>query len=340
MPDSDVSEQVERAGSKGTRTSQREHFLAQSMTPEAALVRLTARWLADTKPAGSEGPERGSASGQLFVRCEAAYPGSPADVGLIALFRAEYEDPDIRAARRDRIKAAAADYAASVVEAQFGKTWWQFSPNYPLSQAASVLSGSADWLHDLAARTLTDAAPKAAAASSLGLVGAGITANLVTASLTKPLEDAADVCELAGILIGLTTGAHLLVIACAKPLGHDLAGQVLSEAFDQMMSSADAGRTQPAASAAPQPSAPSARPSGRSVVVNEPAAQTSSVSEFAIDLVQGKPARLRATGLAAGEPMEVRGPATTRPTPSQQVSKPPGSQAPGSPGPGPKVRGL
>ncbi len=71
-------------------------------------------------------------------------------------------------------------------------------------------------------------------------IGAGISANLVTEPLTTPLEDTARACEIAGIVIGLATGAHPLVIACAHRLAHNEAGQLLSKGFEQVLTSIDA----------------------------------------------------------------------------------------------------
>ena len=235
----------EGARSQATRTSQPGHHRAELMTGEAALVRVTAYWLPDREPAGSIAEDRGpgtvAANGRILIRREVTRPRSPADIGLIALFRVGYEDPDISADRRDRINAAAADYAASLVEGQFGGTWWVTPQSFPFSQAADLLNGSADWLRGLVERPLAGAASTAGAASPIVDIGAGITAEYVTAPLTTPLGGAARACEVAGIVIGLATGIHPLVMACAKRLAHDEAGKILSGAFERVLSSINAG---------------------------------------------------------------------------------------------------
>ena len=63
----------------------------------------------------------------------------------------------------------------------------------------------------------------------------GITAEAATARLAAPLGDAARLCEVVGILWGLATGMHLVVVACANRLAHDQLGRALAEAFEQMI---------------------------------------------------------------------------------------------------------
>lgn len=72
----------------------------------------------------------------------------------------------------------------------------------------------------------------------------------MTARLTAPLGDAARVCEIAGIVIGLVTGMHPLVMACAKRLAHDELGNMLARGFEQLINSID-----PEPQAHPQPDA-------------------------------------------------------------------------------------
>jgi hypothetical protein len=239
--------------------------LAASAAAEAVtLVRLTAYWLRDREPPGAaiEGRGQGRAVGRVLIRRGVARPRGQADIDAIKSLRAEYQDPGVSKERREQIAAAATDYAASWVEDQFGVTWWQTSQSFPLSQAADLLDGSAEWLRGLIDRPLDDAASAAGAAGPFVPIGAGITANFVTAPLTRPLEGAARACEIAGIVIGLATGAHPLVLACAKRLAHDEIGQLLSRGFEQAMTSIGADRDRTAGAApdakitAPEPPRP------------------------------------------------------------------------------------
>jgi hypothetical protein len=331
----------ETARSQATRTSQPEHPPTGSMTEEAALVTVTAYWLQDREPAGSTTEDHGlgSAAGRLLIRREAAHPRSQADIGLITLFRLLFEDPDISADRRDRIKAAAADYAASRVESQFGVTWWATPPNVSLSQAAGLLDRSADWLRDLVEHPLARAASTAGTAGPIDAIGAGITADYVTAPLTAPLEDAARICELAGIVIGLATGAHPLVIACAKRLAHDEVGQVLSRGFEQAFSSIDAGHDSHVAAPRdpkvqspepPHPEAPAVRkpdPRGTRGVANDP--ETQERRKRLLEGLPWPPDRPRAP-----RPTWPSGRRPPRPQPAEPSGpEPPGPSGPGAPGP-------
>ena len=169
----------------------RDDSLAGSMTAEpGTLVRLTAYWLPDREPAGKTIKDRDprSAAGHVLIRCEALRPRRQADIAAIESLRVEYQNPDIREDRREEIKTAAAGYAASWVEGQFGVTWWQTRQSFPLSQAADLLNGSAEWLRGLVEHPLAGAASTAGAAGPLVRIGAGITANFVTEQLTAPLD--------------------------------------------------------------------------------------------------------------------------------------------------------
>jgi hypothetical protein len=301
-----------------------------SMTAERdALVTLIVYWVPDREPADRTTEDRGPGStpGRLLISRKTTPVRSQAGLNLIESFRLgyEYEAPDITLERGERIKAAAADYAASWLEDQFSVTWWQTPQRLLLAQAADVLDGSAEWLRRLVEYPLAAAASTAGAAGPLVDIGAGISANLVTEPLTAPLEDAARVCEIAGIVIGLATGAHPLVIACAKRLAHDEAGQMLSAAFEQVFTSigvdppgGDPGPGRPSPMRPPGPGVPSPAPR---------------------DLSPGRPSPMRPPGPASPRPP---GSAPPRP-PGSAPPRPPGSAPPRLPGPhrpGPSAQGA
>jgi hypothetical protein len=60
--------------------------------------------------------------------------------------------------------------------------------------------------------------------------------------LTAPLRDAARLCEVIGILWGLATGMHPVVVACANRLAQDQLGRALAGAFEQMIDPEPASR--------------------------------------------------------------------------------------------------
>jgi hypothetical protein len=148
----------------------------------------------------------------------------------------------VSADRRQEAKSAAADYAASWVEGRWSVRWWKTAESFPLSRAADLLDGSAEWLRGLVEHPVADAASRAGVEGPIVPIGSGITANFVTVRLTAPLEGAARVCEVAGIVLGMATGMHPLVLACAKRLAHDELGKVLSRGFEQIIDSPGTGR--------------------------------------------------------------------------------------------------
>jgi hypothetical protein len=208
----------------------------------AGLVRVTLYFLPDSAVDGTHPHGMGSASGRLLIEREVARPHSQADYDRIESLRVQYENPHLSAREREGLKDAAGDYAASWVDGQWRVTWWQTVQSLPLSRAADVLDGSALWLRGMVEHPLADAASRAGAQGPLVDIGSGITANFVTAPLTRPLEGAARVCEVAGIVIGLATGMHPLVIACAKRLAHDELQRGIARGFEQIISSPGAGR--------------------------------------------------------------------------------------------------
>ena len=214
--------------------------LAESRSGKsAALVRFTVYCLRDSERAGSTTQDRGvgSATGRLLIRREAACLPSQADIDTIESFRADYQTPGISKEHREKIKAAAAEYAASWMEGQLGTTWWVTQRSFPLSAAADLLDGSAEWLRGLVEQPLADTASAAGVPDPIVPIGAGATANFVTASVTAPLEDGARICEIVGIVIGLATGVHPLVIACVKRLAHGEVKDLLSRGLEQIIDS-------------------------------------------------------------------------------------------------------
>jgi hypothetical protein len=188
-------------------------------------------------------PDSGSGSdaGRLQIRCEIAPMWSQAAISEIERRRSEYQDRGTSNDRREEIKAAAADYAASWTEGQFHVKWFETSQSFPLTKAAELLHGSADWLHQLVEDPMAGAASWAGIPGPLVPIGAGITANLVTTRLTAPIEGAALMFEAAGIVVGLATGAYPLVMASAKLYVHDKLGEAISKGFEQIFNSIGAG---------------------------------------------------------------------------------------------------
>ena len=211
-------------------------------TGSVMLLRLVVYWWQDSKPAGiTAGGTTGPAPGRLLIEYTAFRPDDHADISLIASLRAQYQAPDVREDQREKIKDAAADYAASRVEGQLSVTW-ETPQSLPLTDIIDLLNGSAEWLRGMVEHPLTDISSAAGAGGPLVSIGAGITANFAMAQVTAPIENAVRICEIAGIAIGAVTGAHPLVIACMKRLAHDELGNVLARAFKGLLASTGTDR--------------------------------------------------------------------------------------------------
>lgn len=185
-------------------------------------------------------------SGYLLLRQEVVNASSKSELIKIDSLRTEYEHSDA-SDRGEALKAAAADYVAARVENNLAISWWKTSGSLPLSNAADVLNNSAEWLRSLAERPLAAAAQAAGAGGPVVPIWMGITAQLATARLTEPLEDAARICEVVGVLVGLATGMHTLVVACGNRLAKDKLGGALAGVFERALDPQSPNREQPAA---------------------------------------------------------------------------------------------
>jgi hypothetical protein len=153
----------------------------------------------------------------------------------IEALRHEYEQPGTGHQRRKAIKEAIADYAAQRIQGTVLVSLWQTREGFPIADAAGFLDGSAGWLRGLVAEPLSGLGSGVGLPGPVAAAGAGIAANLVTAPVTTPLDDAARICDVTGIVFGVLTGMHPLVITCVKQLARDAIGQGLAEGFERIM---------------------------------------------------------------------------------------------------------
>lgn len=229
----------QKMGTKQGARSESGNAPGPTSTEPVTLVRFAVYCKPDSDFTDSDQRDSGSrlGTGRFFMVREVAHLHNQVDIETIESLGRMYENPDVSSGLRERIKAAVADYAATWAEGQWDTTWWQTPQSFPLSQAARLFDGSADWLCGLVEHPVADVLSVAGVEGPVVPVDAGITAGFVTAPVTAPLEAVARICEIAGIVIGLLTGAHVLVIACAKPFVHDEAKRLLGKGFEHVISS-------------------------------------------------------------------------------------------------------
>ena len=213
-----------RAGTSGNPP------IADRAPETARLVRLTLYplWGGDAESSGSR------LNARVLVKREVFTARSTAQLGDIELLRSQYDNSDA-SDRGEALRAATADYFAGQVEDKLDISWWETRDNFPLSSAADDLDKSAELLRSLAERPLAMAAHAAGADGPAVSILIGITAEAATKRLTAPVEDAARLCEVVGVLVGLATGMHPLVVACANRLVHDQLGSALAGAFERLI---------------------------------------------------------------------------------------------------------
>jgi len=126
---------------------------------------------------------------------------------------------------------------------------WKTTDDLSEGQVAGLLAGLPDMMKTLAEKPLDilgDAAGLPAPAVSFG---ADVAVTVVLKPVLEPLQSTVHVLEVVGIVLGLVTGMHPLVITCVKHLAYDELGDALTRAFEQILSptGAQALDTQPPA---------------------------------------------------------------------------------------------
>jgi hypothetical protein len=139
-----------------------------------------------------------------------------------------------------KLKEAAADYAGNrVVNAIWSADQWRPEDGPIIDNAAEALNATADWLHNLVEKPIDSLFTSAGVSGPLAAAGAGVIANYVLEPITGPVEDTAKIIEVVGIVVGLATGMHPLVLACAKPLARSEIANLVADGLNRAMSSPD-----------------------------------------------------------------------------------------------------
>lgn len=136
----------------------------------------------------------------------------------------------------ERFTEALAKSAADNIE---GEIWrvWQTSDDLPLDQTINFLIGVSESVHEVVQNSLECLADGIGVPAPVDLVGANVVATLLTDPITEPIGNVEHGLELAGILVGLATGVHPLVMTCAKYLIHDEISSALSEGIKDALES-------------------------------------------------------------------------------------------------------
>jgi indole-3-glycerol phosphate synthase len=216
--------------------------LVEPRAAEPALVTLTSYWQDNEAVSGAPVGGESEPTGRLLIEYKIARPRSRTDVDVIESLLVRCQDVDVDEIRRAQLKAAAADYVASLVERQWDVTWWATPQSLPSSEAADLLNGSAEWLRGLIEHPLANTPSTAGAEGPLASVAAGIASNFVAAWVAAPLENAVRIYEIVGVIGGAAQDLSPLVIVYAKRDVHDELGKVLARGFEQIVNSIGADR--------------------------------------------------------------------------------------------------
>lgn len=136
----------------------------------------------------------------------------------------------------ERLKEAVAEVLAGRLEGVV----WKTTDDLSEEQVAGLLAGLPDMVKTLALKPLDMLGDAAGLPALVVSLGADVTATLVLEPVLEPLQSTVRVLEVVGIVLGLVTGLHPLVITCVKHLAYDELGDALTRAFEQVMSPPDA----------------------------------------------------------------------------------------------------
>ena len=132
------------------------------------------------------------------------------------------EDSDFR----ERLAGTAADYFVGEygdpVVAWASRQVWVTSQSFPETDLADVCGRVSEELATIVKWPLTEAGRGLDIPAPVDAAGAAIGVGLVLEPVTRPLGEAARLCEIVGVGIGLLTGCHPLALASAKMLARSM----------------------------------------------------------------------------------------------------------------------
>ena len=130
----------------------------------------------------------------------------------------------------EQLRKAVADVLAGRVE---GLVWK--ADDLSEDQLAGFIAGLPDRLQTLADQPL-DALGRGLGMPTLAAsLTSAVAGTMLFEPVREPVENTVHGLEVAGVVIGLLTGGHGLVLICVKHLAHDMLGDLLSNAFGRLI---------------------------------------------------------------------------------------------------------
>jgi hypothetical protein len=136
----------------------------------------------------------------------------------------------------DKSVEAGAEYLTTFVDRALDDAteFWHTESDL-VTETVGAVEGVSGWLEITVDRPFKEFAATLGQSPAEAAVTAGVSTDLILAPITGPLDKAESFIEAAGIILGLLTGGHALVLACLKLLVHNegkrLAVHVAVKAF-------------------------------------------------------------------------------------------------------------
>lgn len=146
---------------------------------------------------------------------------------------------------RGKVVDATADYLATVIGDPAFKVateGWE-TQLFLVTEVADGIDGISGELQGLVEMPLKGLGAAFGLSSGEATIAAGISTNIILAPITGPLDEASTFVEVAGLIIGLVTGMHGLVLACGKLLAHKQAKRALAHGVVELLGGSHATDT-------------------------------------------------------------------------------------------------
>jgi hypothetical protein len=147
---------------------------------------------------------------------------------------------------REKFNEATADYLATVIGDPLFTTATRFwvTESDLATETIDTIEGINGKIQGAVDTPLQSLGAALGLSSGEAAFTAGVSTNLILAPITGPLGKAETYIEVAGIVFGLLTGMHGLVLACVKPLAHSQAHQLVARGVGSLLDGPRAARPQ------------------------------------------------------------------------------------------------